>query len=142
MKVLLAGASGAIGIPITRQLLAHGHEVLGLTRDPAGARRLEALGAADAVIHELTALRKPPLRHGGMALTNRLRTQGMANLLTAAEALGPGGPSPSRSSSATAKAELGWRLTFPHLPPGIRAASTEEVSWRSHGRSGAGTRSA
>jgi len=80
MKVLLAGASGALGIPITRQLLAHGHQVLGLTRDPAGARRLDALGVtpvvadaldrdrllravdgdwADAVIHELTALRKP-----------------------------------------------------------------------------------
>ena len=109
MKVLLAGASGALGIPITRQLLAHGHQVLGLTRDPAGARRLEALGVtpvvadaldrdrllravdgdwADAVIHELTALRKPPTRHHGMAMTNRLRTEGTANLLAAAEALG------------------------------------------------------
>jgi nucleoside-diphosphate-sugar epimerase len=92
MKVLLAGATGAIGIPITRQLLANGHQVLGLAREPAGAGRLEALGAipvvADAVIHELTALRKPPLRHSGMALTNRLRTQGTANLLAAAEALG------------------------------------------------------
>jgi nucleoside-diphosphate-sugar epimerase len=109
MKVLLAGASGAIGIPLTRQLLAHDHQVLGLTRDPAAARRLAALGArpvvadaldrdgllraldglaADAVIHELTALRKPPLRHSGMALTNRLRTEGTANLLAAAAALG------------------------------------------------------
>jgi nucleoside-diphosphate-sugar epimerase len=109
MKVLFAGATGAIGIPITRRLLAHGHQVLGLSRDPAGAGRLEALGAvpvvadaldrdrllravegnrADAVVHELTALRKPPLRHSGMALTNRLRTQGTTNLLAAAEALG------------------------------------------------------
>jgi nucleoside-diphosphate-sugar epimerase len=38
MKVLLAGATGAIGIPITRQLLANGHQVLGLTREPAGSR--------------------------------------------------------------------------------------------------------
>ena len=109
MRVLLAGASGAIGIPITRQLTAHGHQVLGLTRDRGGAGRLDALGArpvvadaldrdalvravrglsADAVIHELTALRKPPLRHRGMAMTNRLRTEGTANLLAAAEALG------------------------------------------------------
>jgi nucleoside-diphosphate-sugar epimerase len=109
MKVLLAGATGAIGIPLTRQLLAHDHQVLGLTRDPSGARRLAALGArpvvadaldrdgllraldglaADAVIHELTALRKPPLRHSGMALTDRLRTEGTTNLLAAAEALG------------------------------------------------------
>src|SRR4029450_10905428 len=101
--------TGAIGVPVSRQLLAHGHQVLGLTRDPAGAGRLEALGGppvvpappdrdrllravdgnwADAVIHELTALCKPPLRHRGMALTDRLRTQGTANLLAAAEVLG------------------------------------------------------
>jgi len=109
MKVLLAGASGAIGIPLTRQLIANGHQLLGLTRDLGGGRRLEALGAtpvvadaldrddllravdgrrADAVIHELTARRKPPRRHSGMALTNRLRSEGTANLLAAAEALG------------------------------------------------------
>jgi nucleoside-diphosphate-sugar epimerase len=50
-------------------------------------RAVEGL-SADAVVHELTALRKPPLRHGGMAPTNRLRTEGTANLLAAAEALG------------------------------------------------------
>ena len=37
MKVLVAGASGALGVPLTRQLIAHGHKVLGLTRDRAGA---------------------------------------------------------------------------------------------------------
>jgi nucleoside-diphosphate-sugar epimerase len=42
---------------------------------------------ADAVIHELTALRKAPTRHRGMAMTDRLRTEGTTNLL-AAEALG------------------------------------------------------
>jgi len=109
MKVLVAGATGAIGIPLTRPLLAHGHQVLGLTRPEAGAGRLAALGArpvvadaldrdgllravdglsADAVIHELTALAKPPTRHRGMALTNRLRTEATTNLLAAAEALG------------------------------------------------------
>ena len=109
MKVLVAGASGALGVPLTRQLIANGHKVLGLTRDLGGARRLETLGAepvvadaldhdrlvravdglwADAVIHELTALRKPPTRHAGMAPTDRLRTEGTANLLAAAEALG------------------------------------------------------
>ena len=44
--------------------------------------------AADAVIHELTALKKPPLRANGMAVTNRLRTEGTANLLAAADRLG------------------------------------------------------
>jgi nucleoside-diphosphate-sugar epimerase len=40
--------------------------------------------SADAVIHELTALKKPPLRPSGMTMTNRLRTEGTANLLAAA----------------------------------------------------------
>jgi nucleoside-diphosphate-sugar epimerase len=109
VKVLVAGASGAIGIPLTRQLVANGHEVFGLTRHSAGATVLTSLGAtpliadaferdnllravdglsADAIINELTALRKPPTRHGGMALTNRLRIEGTANLLAAAKILG------------------------------------------------------
>ena len=109
MKVLLAGASGALGIPLTRGLIAHDHQVIGLTRGHAGADRIAALGAtpvvadaldrdsllrvvaglsADAVIHELTALRKPPLRHSGMTMTDLLRSEGTANLLAAAAALG------------------------------------------------------
>jgi nucleoside-diphosphate-sugar epimerase len=47
-----------------------------------------------------------------------------------------------RVSNAKAKAELGWQPTFPTYRDGIRAAATEEVPWRSHGRSDAGTRSA
>jgi nucleoside-diphosphate-sugar epimerase len=53
MKVLLAGASGAIGSPLTRQLVAHDHRVLGLTRDWDGARRLQALGATPVVADAL-----------------------------------------------------------------------------------------
>ena len=109
MKVLLAGASGAIGTPLTHQLIAAGHDVVGLTRDPRSAAALRANGAtpvvadaldrdgllraidgmrADAVIHELTALRVPPRRHRGMVPTDRLRDDGSANLVAAAHALG------------------------------------------------------
>jgi nucleoside-diphosphate-sugar epimerase len=109
MKVLLAGASGALGVPTARHLTQHGHAVLGLARDPAGRNRLLELGvtpviadaldcnallralegqSADAVIHELTALRKAPPRHSGMTLTNRLRSEGTTNLLAAARQLG------------------------------------------------------
>ena len=44
MKVFVAGASGALGIPLTRQLIARGHEVLGLTRDAATDGSLRDLG--------------------------------------------------------------------------------------------------
>jgi nucleoside-diphosphate-sugar epimerase len=109
MKVLLAGADGALGTPLTRLLLARGHTILGLIRNPSGAATLRARGvepivadaldregllravdrhSADAVIHELTALKKPPLRPSRMTMTNRLRTEGTANLLAAAGRLG------------------------------------------------------
>src|SRR5258708_35235754 len=45
MKVLIAGASGALGTPLTRALIAGGHEVLGLARSPESMDRLTHLGA-------------------------------------------------------------------------------------------------
>jgi nucleoside-diphosphate-sugar epimerase len=109
MRVFLAGATGALGVPLVRALTGAGHEVIGLTRTPAGAETLAGLGAravradamdrdgllravdglkADAVIHQMTALKKPPTKHSGMAATNALRIEGTANLLAAARALG------------------------------------------------------
>lgn len=108
MRVLLAGASGAIGTPLTRQLIAAGHQVVGISRSQSNAQRLRDVGAeavvadvmnrenllaavrdvrADAVVHELTALGTTKM---GEALqgTNALRTTGTANLLAAARAVG------------------------------------------------------
>jgi nucleoside-diphosphate-sugar epimerase len=111
MKVLLAGATGAIGTPLTRRLLEAGHQVTGLTRTESGVERLRSVGAdgliadaldaeglqqavkgiqADAVIHQLTALKKVPLRAKDLDQTNRLRTEGTANLLAAARTVGAG----------------------------------------------------
>jgi nucleoside-diphosphate-sugar epimerase len=108
MKILLAGASGAVGTPLTRQLLAAGHEVVGITRSPANAERLRTTGAqavvadvmdrqnllaavrgerADAVVHQLTALGTVKMRDA-MRGTNDLRTTGTAHLLAAARAVG------------------------------------------------------
>ena len=109
MKVLIAGASGALGTPLTRALIAKGHEVLGLARSPESMDHLSHLGAhpilanvmdrddllravkgvqADAVIHALTALKKTPLRHQDMYATNALRDGGTTNLLAAAREVG------------------------------------------------------
>ena len=109
MKVLVAGATGALGTPLTRLLLSAGHQVVGLTRTPANATRLADQGAhpvvadamdsdalltalrgvtADAVVHALTALKKPPMRHHDMEATDALREQGTTNLLAAARQVG------------------------------------------------------
>jgi nucleoside-diphosphate-sugar epimerase len=108
MRVLLAGASGALGTPLTRQLIGAGHQVVGMSRSPANAAQLRAAGAeavvadvmdrggllaavrdvrADAVMHQLTALGRMNLRNP-MQATNVLRTTGTANLLAAARAVG------------------------------------------------------
>jgi len=108
MRVLLAGASGAVGTPLTRQLIAAGHEVVGITRSQANAERLRTAGAeavvadamdrenllaavrdvrADAVMHQLTALGTTKMRQA-MQGTNALRTTGTAHLLAAARAVG------------------------------------------------------
>ena len=110
MKVFLAGASGAIGRPLVRQLIERSHEVVGMTRSNAGA--IEAMGAQavvadafdadavrsavaaaqpDVVVNELTDLAKPlnPRKYDDwLAGTNRLRREGTKNLADAAAAVG------------------------------------------------------
>jgi nucleoside-diphosphate-sugar epimerase len=108
MRALLAGASGAVGTPLTRQLIAAGHEVVGISRSQANAERLRTVGAeavvadvmdlqnlltavrdvrADAVVHQLTALGTTRIRDA-MRGTNDLRTTGTAHLLAAARTVG------------------------------------------------------
>ena len=45
MKVFVTGATGYIGIPVVKQLLEHGHEVLGLARSQKSAELLKSIGA-------------------------------------------------------------------------------------------------
>jgi 2-alkyl-3-oxoalkanoate reductase len=110
MKVFVAGASGAIGRPLVRQLVEAGHEVTGTTRRDERVEEIRAAGATplvcdaldanglreavvaagpEVVIHELTALpRNLSLKGDFLEPTNRLRTEGTRNLLAAARAAG------------------------------------------------------
>jgi 2-alkyl-3-oxoalkanoate reductase len=49
MKIFVAGATGAIGRPLIAQLLAKGHDVVGLTRSSEKAQSLAAQGVDPVV---------------------------------------------------------------------------------------------
>ncbi|HEY7268011.1 MAG TPA: NAD(P)-dependent oxidoreductase [Solirubrobacterales bacterium] len=112
MKVFVAGATGAIGKQLVPILVQQGHEVTGMTRSPAKADAVRALGAhpavADAfdpeavaeavaaaepevVVHQLTAIDAGAFGRSidkVFVETNRLRTEGTDHLLAAALAVG------------------------------------------------------
>jgi 2-alkyl-3-oxoalkanoate reductase len=112
VRVFLAGATGAIGAPLLRLLVADGHDVTGMTRSPERAAVVRAAGAEaavadaldadavtaavrqarpEAIVHQLTAI---PQRLDArkivrdFALTDRLRTEGTRHLVAAAQAAG------------------------------------------------------
>jgi 2-alkyl-3-oxoalkanoate reductase len=111
VRVFVAGASGVIGVPLVRKLVAAGHEVTGMTRSDARGEPLRAAGASvavadvydrdalsaavseaapDVVVNQLTALpeRLDFRKEEVYEATNRIRTEGTRNLLDAARAAG------------------------------------------------------
>jgi 2-alkyl-3-oxoalkanoate reductase len=107
MRILIAGASGAIGRPLVRRLRENHHEVFALARSPGSAPALKEIGAEpviadaldatavkndvarirpDAVINELTSLprRYTPAEMKAAAERDRkVRVEGNINLLAA-----------------------------------------------------------
>jgi nucleoside-diphosphate-sugar epimerase len=112
MKIFVAGATGALGKQLVPQLLARGHDVVGMTRTPSKQGLVRTLGAKpvvadaldpeqvaravaeaepDVIVHQLTALSGSlDLRkfEQTFAMTNRLRTEGTDHLLAAGRAVG------------------------------------------------------
>lgn len=109
MKVFVTGATGAVGRPAVRQLVAAGHEVTAVARTDAKATEVERAGARarrvdlfdaadvrqavaghDAVVNLATHI--PPLsrmgRRSAWAINDRLRSEASAHLVDAALATG------------------------------------------------------
>jgi 2-alkyl-3-oxoalkanoate reductase len=107
MRVLLVGASGALGSRIVPQLVDRGHEVIGTYRshpdrvdvpairldllDAAAVRRTVLEAEPEAIVHQATALADVRFSRSldrSFAQTNRLRTEGTDALLAAAREAG------------------------------------------------------
>jgi nucleoside-diphosphate-sugar epimerase len=112
MRILVAGATGALGKQLVPQLVANGHDVVGMTHTRSKQDQVRSLGAkpvlADAldagavarvvaeaepevIVHQLTALSGAlDMRHIDrfFAVTNRLRTEGTDHLLAAGRVVG------------------------------------------------------
>ncbi|MDR0571067.1 MAG: SDR family oxidoreductase [Clostridiales Family XIII bacterium] len=60
MKVFVTGGTGFIGSAVVKELVAGGHDVVGLARSAAGRRALEALGASalDGDLEDAGSLRR------------------------------------------------------------------------------------
>lgn len=112
MRVLVIGASGAVGTQLTRQLTEQGTDVVGTCHSPSRQGVIRQCGATplvldvldatatrsavlqtrpDAIIYQATAL--AGMRFGRsldrtFAPTNRLRTDGIDNVIAAASAAG------------------------------------------------------
>jgi 2-alkyl-3-oxoalkanoate reductase len=112
MKIFVAGATGAIGLPLVRALCALGHDVTGMTRSNRGVDCLREVGARvsrtdafdsravrsaveaaspDVVIDQLSSLPANPADIlKSIPDDTRLHREGAANLLAAARELGVG----------------------------------------------------
>ena len=111
MRILIAGATGAIGTQLVPRLTEAGHEVFAMIRKKSDEPKMARLGAVpvmadalnragveaavrqaapDVIVHQLTAIGPIDTRHfeRSFAATNRLRTEGTDNLLAAARAAG------------------------------------------------------
>ncbi len=106
MRVILAGASGAVGRHLITQLDEAGHDVIGLTRRPgslAGTPATEVIAdvadrratltalhgiTANAVIHHAVPQNRPAYRRSELRTANRMRIEGTSTLIAAARQAG------------------------------------------------------
>jgi 2-alkyl-3-oxoalkanoate reductase len=112
MRIFVAGATGAIGRPLLVQLVTKGHQVVALTRslekahalaqqgvepaiadvfDPDAVKAAVSHAQPDVVIEQLTAYPKTYTRESmsaAAALNTRIRLEGGANVLAAAQTAG------------------------------------------------------
>lgn len=140
MRVLLAGATGAIGRPLLPMLVAAGHEVHATTRRPGQAAALEAAGTTpevvdflkpgaaselikrvqpEVVVDQLTSLPQnfnPRRLAEAFAANDKIRREGTGALISAAENEG-------------VKRYIAQSIAFLYAPGGRQIETEEAPLW-------------
>jgi nucleoside-diphosphate-sugar epimerase len=134
MRIFLAGATGVIGVPLTRLLVGSGQVVAGMTRSAGKAPMIADLGAEpvvcdvfdsvaltaavsrfgpDLVVHQLTDLPDEASQVFAFGRRNgRIRDEGTRNLLAAAAAAG---------AARFVAQSISWELGTPRARQGTGA---------------------
>lgn len=105
--VLVAGATGVLGVHTVRQLISGGHDVVALVRDEAAAHSMreqgvrpvlgdllvpetvnDAVRGTTAVLHIATAIPRDPAAPGAWSTNDKIRVDGTRNLVAAAQQAG------------------------------------------------------
>lgn len=148
-RIFIAGATGAVGTPLSKLLVADGWQVTGTTRKPERADALRAIGVEpvivdvfdaekllaavlaaqpDVVVHQLTDLPPgldPARMEAGRVRNARIREEGTRNLVAAAVAAGAKRLIAQSIAFAYAPGPTPYREDAP-LDPSARAVASLE----------------
>ncbi len=140
MNIFVAGATGVMGRALVPQLIAKGHTVFAMTRNPARTQRLADIGARpvvcdvydldglkqamwaaspDVVVHQLTSLPDAidPRRIGEqLAENDRIRVEGTRNLVRTA-------------ASSGVNRVVAQSIAFAYAPVGSEIKSEDDPLW-------------
>ena len=125
MRIFVAGATGALGAPLVRALLARGHDVTGMTRSAAKADALRAAGATPP---------PSPTRSTATRWSRRSPRHGPTSSSTSS----PRSPASRACATSTAgsRSRTGCGPRAPSTCSRRRSPPARAGSWRSRSRAG------
>ena len=140
MKIFIAGATGAVGRPLVSACIKAGHAVIGLTRTPARAELIRAMGAepviadgldADAIAAVMDSTRPDAVIHEMTNLAGATDLRNFDRTFAGSNSYGPGVPIscwPPRGKAAS-RALLPRAIAAGRTPASVRRSRPKPIRW-------------